>query len=1019
MLYGNGYNITGVVASSANAETLTGTYINAGVTGSSLTSLGTMNNITMGGANSISGGNLLSANYVTGTLTTAAQPNITSLGNLTAANVTGNLQAGGILTDNLYYANGGVWDLQQAAGDTSEIQFNNGDNFAASANFTFNSGSSTLTVTGTGNITTVNATTVTATTGNITTVNATTGNITTVNGTTGNITTVNATTVTATTGNITTVNTTDIVASGNANITGWLKAADTVITGNLTVTGTTTSVNTTTSQLTDPLLDLGNGANGAALTTNDAFDRGLVMHTRVAGTNKDLFMGWDTSNAEFVMAKNVTVSDNVVTVPGTTDAEKLANLADLRLANIYAYNANFGGVVFSQGNVTLGAGSFLNGNVNGNISGTITVTGGNGAIQFANATNAMTSSSNLNFNDSLARLTLGNGTTTGELKANVVTASYVAGTLTTASQPNVTSVGTLTSLDVTNAVTAGSFKSDTYQYANGSPIDFQTAAGSATQIQFKSSSGNDLDASANLTFNSSTSNLTVNGNIITGAGSGGNISGANVVSATLFSGSGANLTNINGANVSEVALATNVTASAQGNITSVGTLTGLTIVANGDITLSGVDSNISGANLISAGYFSGNGSALTGVTATSMNAANLTGSTLSSNVTGSSLTSVGTLTSLTVTGSITSSTGDLVATLGNVSGNVITGTTLTGTLSTAAQPNITSVGTLTSLTVANTGGSGNITADNVFANAGIVSGQYLYGNGINISNIAGANVSGYVQNANIANVAYAVAAGNITGTTLNSNIVTSSLTTVGTLGSLSVTATITAGNVLASNIGNATTILRGDGANITGVTASAIDAGNLTGQTLSSNVIYSSLTSVGTLSGLTSNGTVNFTTASNVSLGPVANVHITGGTTGQYLQTDGSGTLSWSTVSLSNINNGTSNVSVANNGNVTAAIAGSNVITIATAGLTVTGIIEATGNILGNNITSNNFITANGTTAATSAATGAIKSEGGISAKGNIYTGDALGFAHGSGNTDSAAYIKYNATAGSIDFIFN
>jgi hypothetical protein len=241
------------------------------------------------------------------------------------------------------------------------------------------------------------------------------------------------------------------------------------------------------------------------------------------------------------------------------------------------------------------------------------------------------------------------------------------------------------------------------------------------------------------------------------------------------------------------------------------------------------------------------------------------------------------------------------------------------------------------------------------------------------------------------------------------------------LGSLTVTNDITSssGTVLAGNIGNSATILRGDGANITGVTASAINAGNLTGQTLSSNVIYSSLTSVGTLSGLTANGTVDFTTASNVSLGPVANVHITGGTTGQYLKTDGSGALTWSTVSLSNINNGTSNVSVANNGNVTAAIAGSNVITIATTGLTATGIITATGNIVGNNITSNNFITASGTTAATSAITGAIKTAGGISAQGNIYSGNVVGFSVGSGNTDSAAYIRYNATSGSLDFIFN
>jgi fibronectin-binding autotransporter adhesin len=44
---------------------------------------------------------------------------------------------------------------------------------------------------------------------------------------------------------------------------------------------------------------------------------------------------------------------------------------------------------------------------------------------------------------------------------------------------------------------------------------------------------------------------------------------------------------------------------------------------------------------------------------------------------------------------------------------------------------------------------------------------------------------------------------------------------------------------------------------------------------------------------LNANGTVSFTSASNVSLGNVSNVHITGGASGQILTTDGAGDLSW------------------------------------------------------------------------------------------------------------------------------
>ena len=60
------------------------------------------------------------------------------------------------MTDNLYYANGNVWDLQQAAGSNYEIQYNIDDNFAASANFTYNDSTQVFKVNGTANVTTAN-----------------------------------------------------------------------------------------------------------------------------------------------------------------------------------------------------------------------------------------------------------------------------------------------------------------------------------------------------------------------------------------------------------------------------------------------------------------------------------------------------------------------------------------------------------------------------------------------------------------------------------------------------------------------------------------------------------------------------------------------------------------------------------------------------------------------------------------------------------------------------------------------
>ena len=123
---GSSGNVTITVAGNANVLTVTGTGVN--VTGY-LTSTG---NLTVGNANL---GNLATANFV----------NVSS-----NINVTNTMQAGNVRTDNLLYANGVPWDLQEAAGANYEIQYNIDDNFAASANFTYNDSTQQFTVLGNG-----------------------------------------------------------------------------------------------------------------------------------------------------------------------------------------------------------------------------------------------------------------------------------------------------------------------------------------------------------------------------------------------------------------------------------------------------------------------------------------------------------------------------------------------------------------------------------------------------------------------------------------------------------------------------------------------------------------------------------------------------------------------------------------------------------------------------------------------------------------------------------------------------
>jgi hypothetical protein len=178
----------------------------------------------------------------------------------------------------------------------------------------------------------------------------------------------------------------------------------------------------------------------------------------------------------------------------------------------------------------------------------------------------------------------------------------------------------------------------------------------------------------------------------------------------------------------------------------------------------------------------------------------------------------------------------------NVSFNAATGalisTLYTGTLTTAAQPNVTSLGTLTGLGV-----NGTITGVNITANTGVFTGNASGLSEINASNLSSgtvptARLSGTYAisisgNANVANTANAVAGGNVSG-----------------------------------QVGNA-----------------------LVAGTVYTNA-QPNITSVGTLTALAVSGNVNLTGA-NVSLGSNGNVRITGGSSGQLMATDGTGNLSW------------------------------------------------------------------------------------------------------------------------------
>ena len=317
-------------------------------------------------------------------------------------------------------------------------------------------------------------------------------------------------------------------------------------------------------------------------------------------------------------------------------------------------------------------------------------------------------------------------------------------------------------------------------------------------------------------------------------------------------------------------------------------------------------------------------------------AGNITG-TLTTNAQ-NNITSLGTLTSLGLSGNLNSNAnivlnnananiitgGSIFANTGTVSGNL-----LTGTLTTNAQPNITSIGTLTSLSISGTltagnlatGGTlsvgGNANVGNIGASDGVFT--TLSGNGSALSAITGANVTGTVANAT-----YAITSGSATtaGTvTTNSQ---PNITSLGTLSSLSVSGNANVGNIGATNgvftnvSGNGSALTSITGANVTGAVSFATTANAVTGANVSGEVSFAA--------------TANSVVGANVS-GQVGNALVAG---------------TVYTASQSNITAVGTLTSISVSGNA-------NIGNIGTGGL-----ITATGNVTAGNLITGGLITVTG-----------------------------------------------------------
>jgi hypothetical protein len=244
---------------------------------------------------------------------------------------------------------------------------------------------------------------------------------------------------------------------------------------------------------------------------------------------------------------------------------------------------------------------------------------------------------------------------------------------------------------------------------------------------------------------------------------------------------------------------------------------------------------------ITAGYFIGNGSQLTGLPASYGNAnvvANLAALGTNPVSTTGNVTAGNVLTSAEVIASGVIQTGTGFSTGGYLSVNGATdlhNTTVTGNLS--ATGNITGnyiLGNGSQLTgLPATYGNANVVANlaalgtNPVSTTGNVTAGYFIGNGSALSSLVGSNVTGTVANAT-----YATSAGSATTAGTVTTAAQGNITSVGTLTSLSTTGNITSGNLLTAGLITATGNITGNyfignGSQLTGISAGA-NTGNVT-----------------------------------------------------------------------------------------------------------------------------------------------------------------------------------------------
>lgn len=330
-----------------------------------------------------------------------------------------------------------------------------------------------------------------------------------------------------------------LTLSGNANVGNLISsgiASATRFISNVT-TGTTPLQVTSTTRVANLNVAYANVSDFVNITTSTTGTQYLLLSNGLTGNVSE------TANANLTF--NSATGNLGTTLLSVTSNANVGNLGTA-------------GLIVATGNITGG---------NLNTAGALSVTGnanvgniGAAAGVFTTVAGSLVTASQPNITSvgTLTSLAVTGNITSGNVYANsgTIGASLLTGTLTTAAQPNITSVGTLTSLSVSGAVTASTLVSNVATGTAPLTVTSTTQVANLNVATAGTAGTVTTAAQPNITSVGTLSSLAVTGNIT----SGNVYANSGTVGASLLTGT--------------------LTTAAQPNITSVGTLTSLTVTGN-------------------------------------------------------------------------------------------------------------------------------------------------------------------------------------------------------------------------------------------------------------------------------------------------------------------------------------------------------------------------------------------------------------------------------------------------------